>query len=135
MTQTILVVDDQSHIRFLLEKVLEPLRREGVLVVTAVNGFDALKLAEILRPQLIFLDILLPKLDGFEVCRRIKQEQEMTDTYVAFVTAKGEEGDVEEGLAVGGDRYITKPFDPDAILKLALEVLHLSLSPMPEPPF
>lgn len=128
-TPTILVVDDQSHIRFLLEKVLEPLRQAGVLVVTAVNGVDALTLAQVLKPQLIFLDVLLPKLDGFEVCRRIRHQLELQETYIVFVTMKGQETDLAEGMEAGGNLYLTKPFDPDEILATAIDVLQVSIRP------
>lgn len=128
-TPTILVVDDQSHIRFLLEKVLEPLRQSGVLVVTAVNGVDALTLAQVLKPQLIFLDVLLPKLDGFEVCRRIRHQLELRETYIVFVTMKGQKADLAEGMEAGGNLYLTKPFDPDEILATAIDVLQVSIRP------
>lgn len=128
-TPTILVVDDQSHIRFLLEKVLEPLRQAGVLVVTAVNGVDALTLAQVLQPQLIFLDILLPKLDGFEVCRRIRHQLDLRETYIVFVTMKGQEADRAAGIEAGGNLYLTKPFDPDEILATAIGVLQVAIQP------
>jgi len=128
-TPTILVVDDQPHIRFLLEKVLEPLRQAGVLVVTAVNGVDALTFAQVLQPQLIFLAILLPKLDAFEVCRPIRHQLDLRETYIVFVTMKGQEADRAAGIEAGGNLYLTKPFDPDEILATAIGVLQVAIQP------
>ncbi|MGA1625897.1 MAG: response regulator [Prochlorothrix sp.] len=133
-TQTILVVDDQSHIRFLLEQVLEPLRHSGVLVVTAANGLDALALAQTLQPKLIFLDVLLPKLNGFEVCRQIRQQAHLDRPYITFVTMKGQEADQAEGKAAGGDLYLTKPFNPDQIFNIAIQVLQLPIQPRSNSP-
>lgn len=127
MNKTILVVDDQAHVRFLLEKVLEPLRNQGVLVVTATNGQDALTLVQALHPQLIFLDVMLPRMDGFEVCRQVKQNWGMQEIYVAIVTVKGEETDERTGMAAGANLYLTKPFDPDQILRTAIEVLGVAV--------
>ena len=74
------------------------------------------------------LDVMLPKRDGFDVCRTIKQEMGLDATYVVMLTAKGQAYDREEGLAAGADLYMTKPFDPDALLRLAREVLGLGVT-------
>jgi two-component system, OmpR family, alkaline phosphatase synthesis response regulator PhoP len=125
---TVLIVDDEQHIRLLIEQTLEELEDDGVDLLTAANGEDALTVVEHQRPELVFLDVTMPKRDGFEVCRTIKQDMGLTGTYVVMLTAKGQAYDREQGLAAGADVYMTKPFDPDALLRLAREVLGLGVA-------
>ncbi len=120
---SILIVDDEQHIRLLIEQTLEPLEDEGVELLTAGDGETALGVVEQHRPALVFLDVMMPKRNGFEVCRAIKQELGLADTYVVMLTAKGQAYDREQGLDVGADVYLTKPFDPDELLDLARRVL------------
>jgi two-component system alkaline phosphatase synthesis response regulator PhoP len=122
---TVLIVDDEQHIRLLIEQTLEELEDEGVDLLTATNGEEAVSVVENHHPDLIFLDVTMPRLDGFEVCRRVKQEMGLTGTYVVLLTAKGQAYDREQGLAAGADLYMTKPFDPDELLRRAREVLGL----------
>ena len=122
---TVLIVDDEQHIRLLIEQTLEELEDEGVDLLTATNGEEAVSVVENHRPDLIFLDVTMPRLDGFEVCRRVKQEMGLTGTYVVLLTAKGQAYDREQGLAAGADLYMTKPFDPDELLQHARSVLGL----------
>ncbi len=123
MPPKILIVDDEAHIRLLIEQSLEDLADEGVALLTAANGEDALALIQAEQPQMIFLDVMLPKLDGFEVCRRLKREWGLTTVYVVMLTAKGQEFDKQQGEAVGANLYMTKPFDPDELLARARAVL------------
>ena len=120
---SVLIVDDEQHIRLLIEQTLEPLEDEGVELLTAGDGETALGVVEQHRPALVFLDVMMPKRNGFEVCRAIKQELGLGDTYVVMLTAKGQAYDREQGLEVGADVYLTKPFDPDELLDLARRVL------------
>ena len=120
---SVLIVDDEQHIRLLIEQTLEPLEDEGVELLTAGDGETALGVVEQHRPTLVFLDVMMPKRNGFEVCRAIKQELGLSDTYVVMLTAKGQAYDREQGLDVGADVYLTKPFDPDELLDLARRVL------------
>ncbi len=122
---TVLIVDDEQHIRLLIEQTLEELEDEGVDLLTATNGEEAVSVVENHHPDLIFLDVTMPRLDGFAVCRRVKQEMDLTGTYVVLLTAKGQAYDREQGLAAGADLYMTKPFDPDELLRRAREVLGL----------
>ena len=124
---TVLIVDDEQHIRLLIEQTLEDLEDEGVELLTATNGEEAVSVVEHHRPDLVFLDVTMPKIDGFEVCRRVKQEMGLTGTYVVLLTAKGQAYDREQGLAAGADLYMTKPFDPDELLRHAREVLELGV--------
>lgn len=125
MSKKILIVDDEAHIRMLIEQTLEELEDEGVEFLTAENGEVALEVIRDENPQLVFLDVMMPKLNGMEVCRRVKIEQGKTDTYIVLLTAKGQEADRQKGLDVGADVYMTKPFDPELLLEKAKEVLAL----------
>ena len=125
MSQTILIVDDEAHLRMLLQQTLEELEDEGVELLTADNGEEAIATIESTRPQLVFLDVMMPKLSGFDVCDRAKRTLGLTDTYIVLLTAKGQEFDRQRGQQVGADMYMTKPFDPDALLQKARDVLGL----------
>jgi len=125
MSQKILIVDDEAHIRMLIEQTLEELEDEGVEFFTAENGEMALEVIRDEKPDLIFLDVMMPKLNGMEVCRRVKQEMGLKDIYIVLLTAKGQESDRQKGLDVGADVYMTKPFDPELLLEKAREVLQL----------
>jgi DNA-binding response OmpR family regulator len=123
--RTILIADDEAHLRSLLRQTLEELEDEGVELMTAANGEEALAAIEASRPNLVFLDVMMPKLSGFDVCSRTKKTLGLTDTYIILLTAKGQEFDRQKGLEVGADLYMTKPFDPDALLQKARDVLGL----------
>ncbi|PSA92720.1 DNA-binding response regulator [Bacillus atrophaeus] len=107
MSKKILVVDDEESIVTLLQYNLE---RSGYEVVTASDGEEALKLAETEKPDLIVLDLMLPKLDGIEVCKQLRQQKLMFP--ILMLTAKDEEFDKVLGLELGADDYMTKPFSP-----------------------
>ena len=110
---TILIVDDDPYIQRALSFVL---RREGFEVETASDGQEALKRAIELKPRIIFLDLMIPKMNGFDTCRAIKSEKNLRDTYIIMLTAKGQEVDKESGLRAGADEYLTKPFSPKEIV-------------------
>jgi two-component system alkaline phosphatase synthesis response regulator PhoP len=125
MEQKILIVDDESHIRMLIEQTLEELEDEGVEFLTAENGEIAFNIIQKENPQLVFLDVMMPKMNGMEVCRKVKKELQLDNVYIVLLTAKGQELDRQKGKEVGADVYMTKPFDPEAILNKAKEVLGL----------
>lgn len=125
VTRTILIVDDEPHLRTLLQQTLEELEDEGVELLTATNGEEALAIIETTRPNLVFLDVMMPKLSGFDVCHRAKRELGLSDVYIVLLTAKGQELDRQKGQEAGADLYMTKPFDPDALLDKARAVLGL----------
>jgi DNA-binding response OmpR family regulator len=125
MNQKILIVDDEAHIRRLIERTLEDLEDQGVELLTADNGESALNLIINERPHIVFLDVMMPHMNGFDVCNSVKREHGLTDVFVIMLTAKGQEYDRERGANVGANVYITKPFDPDALLKMVEEVLGL----------
>jgi two-component system, OmpR family, alkaline phosphatase synthesis response regulator PhoP len=120
--QKILIVEDEAYIRLLIEQTLEDLEEQGVEILKADNGEDALRLIREERPQLVFLDVMIPKINGFEVCRIVKRELQMENIMIVILTAKGQEYDYHTGQEAGANLYMTKPFDPDELLELAAKV-------------
>ncbi|MBD2495871.1 response regulator transcription factor [Nostoc sp. FACHB-280] len=110
MTQKILIVDDEPNIVILMEQALEALEDEGVELLTARNGEEALETIKTEKPNLVFLDVMMPKMSGLEVCQIIKHDLKMDDVYIVMLTAKGQEFDKQKGIDVGADLYLTKPF-------------------------
>ena len=127
MSNKVLIVDDEPHIRLLLEQTLDELEDLGVELLTAKNGGEALELVRSERPQVVLLDVMMPVMNGFDVCRKIKDDAELASTYVVLLTAKGQEFDRVSGAAAGADVYVTKPFDPDDVLARTAEVLGIEL--------
>jgi two-component system alkaline phosphatase synthesis response regulator PhoP len=121
----VLIVDDEPHLRMLIQQSLEDLENEGVELLTATNGEEALATIKSERPNLVFLDVMMPKKNGFDVCHEVKRDLKMDDVHVILLTAKGQEFDRLRGEEVGADLYMTKPFDPDAILAKARTALGL----------
>ena len=120
MPKTVLVCDDEQYI---LEALSYVIRNEGYEVLTAEDGEEGLRLARERKPALLFLDVMMPVKNGFELCRELKSDPAMSDTYVIFLTAMGQERDVEQGRRSGGNEYITKPFDPRALRRRLHELL------------
>lgn len=125
MAKKILIADDEPHIRILMEQTLEELEDLGVELLIAENGEKALALIEKEKPQLVFLDIMMPKMSGFEVCQTVKKNLDLQDVYIILLTAKGQEFDKQKGKEFGANSYMTKPFDPDRILQTSLSILEL----------
>lgn len=123
MKQKLLIVDDESHIRMLIEQTLEDLEDEGVELLFAENGEQALDLIQKEEPNLVFLDVMMPKMNGMEVCHKVKKEMKLNHVYIILLTAKGQEVDRHKGMEMGADKYMTKPFDPDEMLAIAEDVL------------
>ncbi|MCZ6766082.1 MAG: response regulator [bacterium] len=116
----ILVVDDESYILHILDFSLGA---EGFEVVTAPNGEKAVEKARQLQPDLIVLDIMMPVLDGYETCRRLKQQPETKEIPVLLLTAKGREVDKRLGFDVGAVDYIVKPFSPTRLIERIEEII------------
>lgn len=123
MDKKLLIVDDESHIRMLIEQTLEELEEDGVQLLFAENGEQALQIIKEEKPNLVFLDVMMPKMNGMEVCQKVKKELFLDEVYIILLTAKGQEVDRQKGLDMGADRYMTKPFDPDEMLEIATEIL------------
>ena len=118
---TILVADDDPNLR---EVVRYALSREGFLVIEANNGVEALTLALARAPDLVVLDVLMPELDGLEVCRRLRRDRESLP--ILFLSSRDEELDRVVGLEIGGDDYVTKPFSPRELVSRVKALLRRS---------
>ncbi len=127
MTAKLLIADDEPPMRRLLQQSLEDLEDEGVEILIAEDGAAALEIIKSEKPGLILLDVMMPRINGFEVCKIVKQELKMEDVTVILLTAKGQEADRQQGQEVGADQYITKPFDPDELLAEAAQILDIEL--------
>ncbi|MCX7106704.1 MAG: response regulator [Methylococcales bacterium] len=127
MSKKILITDDEPHIRLLLEQALEDLEDYDVEFFFAENGEIALDIIREEKPGLVLLDVMMPKMNGFDVCKTVKRDWEMSDVYIIMLTAKGQEYDKDKGLDVGADLYMTKPFNPDEIMAHAIRVLEIEL--------
>jgi DNA-binding response OmpR family regulator len=114
LNNRIVIADDEPHILLSLKYVVG--KMGGFQVFPAENGDEALKLIQSELPKLVILDVMMPKISGFDVCEKIKNDNNLKDIYVILLTAKGQETDKEKGLMVGADEYFTKPFDPDKLL-------------------
>jgi CheY-like chemotaxis protein len=125
---TVLIVDDEQHIRLLIEQALEELEDDGVELLTAPDGEQALDVVRNHHPDLVFLDVTMPKLNGIDACRVIKRDLGLASTFVVLLTAKGQGYDRQQGLDAGADLYMTKPFDPDELLETARRALGLAAS-------
>ncbi len=121
----ILVVDDEIYIVHILDFSLG---MEGYEVLTALDGEQALEKARAERPDLIVLDIMMPKLDGYETCKILKAEPETKDIPVILLSAKGRNVDQKIGFEVGADDYITKPFSPRKLVERINAILGQSSS-------
>ena len=116
----IVIVEDEPDIQ---EVISYNLRREGFEVFTASNGAIGLSLINKEKPDLVLLDLMLPSMDGLEICRSVKDAKETSNTLIIMVTAKGEESDIVLGLGVGADDYISKPFSPKELVARVKAVL------------
>ena len=118
----IVVIDDEPYA---LRAMSYLLTHEGYEVVTASNGEEGLERVRELRPPLVFLDLMMPRLDGHEVCQQIRADPALNDTYIVMLSAKGQQVDRERGLAEGANEYMTKPFSPREIVKRLADIFNL----------
>lgn len=126
--QKILVVDDDAHIR---EVVSFALQKAGYAVITAADGRAALELFQREKPALMILDILMPELDGTEVCRQVRAHPQGRDTPIVFLSSKDDEIDRIVGLELGGDDYVAKPFSPRELVARVRAVLRRATADRP----
>ncbi len=116
----VLVADDEPNIRETISFILE---MEGFRVVLAEDGVSTWEKIVALRPQVVLLDAMMPRLDGFSVCGRVRSEPSLAGVRIVMVTALGQRADRERALAAGADRYIPKPFDEEELLRTIHELL------------
>ena len=120
MPKEILIVDDEPSIVVPIQFLME---QQGYSVLVAENGEDALDVIYKYKPDLILLDIMLPRIDGYEVCEIVRLDPRYRDIKIIFLTAKGREVEIAKGLALGADAYITKPFSNTELIAKVKELL------------
>ena len=118
----ILAVDDEP---FILKSLQFVLTKEGYQVTTATHGLEAMEKIRKEKPRIIFLDIMMPRMNGLEVCQQIRQDPKLKHIYIIMLTSQGQETLLKKGLSIGADDYMTKPFSPTAVV----ERLRVILSP------
>ncbi len=123
----ILIADDEPNMRALLNETLEEFEDRGVELLTANNGEEAIESIRIEKPELVILDVMMPGMNGFEVCNNVKNALEMKDVYVLMLTANGQEFNKQKSKNVGADVFMTKPFDPDEIIKEVSKIIDLEI--------
>lgn len=119
-SKTILIVEDEVE---LVEMVKMRLEANGYKVIAAYNGEDGLYWARKEKPDLILLDLMLPKMDGYEVCGTLKKDKNYADIPICIFTARAQESEKRLGMELGADAYIIKPFEPSALLEKIKELL------------
>jgi len=120
MSKKVLVVDDQPHIVRLIQVNLE---KEGFQVATAGDGVEGLQQAQATHPDLVILDVIMPRKDGFQLLRELKADERFADTPVIMLTVKTHNADIVEGLKEGAELYLPKPFHPKELVSLVKRVL------------
>jgi DNA-binding response OmpR family regulator len=120
MTKKVLIADDEPNILISLEFLM---KREGWEVSVARDGNEALEAIRAQRPDLVLLDVMMPGRSGFEVCQALRADESLAHTRVLMLTAKGRETDVAQGLGVGADAYMTKPFSTKELAAKVRELL------------
>ena len=123
MPKEILIVDDEPSIVVPIQFLME---QQGYNVLVAENGEDALDIIYKYTPDLILLDIMLPRIDGYEVCEIVRLDPRYRDIKIIFLTAKGREVEIAKGLALGADAYITKPFSNTELVSKVKELLAIT---------
>ena len=116
----VLVVDDEPHVVQTLTFVL---RKEGYEVFTAGNGEEAISQVHESKPDLMFLDVMMPKKNGYEVCQELKSDSNLKSIHIIMLSAKGQEADKEKALSLGADEFMTKPFSPAVVVTRVRELL------------
>jgi DNA-binding response OmpR family regulator len=120
LSHKILVCDDEP---FILKALTFILRKDGHTVLEARNGEEALERIRADRPEVVFLDVMMPKKNGYEVLAEVRKDAALRATYVILLTAKGQDSDRERGLALGANEFMTKPFSPAGIVARLREIL------------
>lgn len=123
MSKKIVVADDEPDVLFMTAFSLRTVG--GFEVIEARNGLEALEKAQQVQPDLIVLDIKMPRMNGYEVCRKLKEIPALADVPVIFLSAKGQRQEIEEGLSVGAADYILKPFAPEDLIAKVQKLLGL----------
>ncbi|MBI3610705.1 MAG: response regulator [Nitrospirae bacterium] len=121
--KTVLVVDDEKFVR---ELIKIKLGRCGLAVIEAANGLEAVEMAQALRPDMILMDVMMPKMNGFEACEKLKSISSTARIPILMLTARGEQTDQEKGKTAGAIDYLSKPFSPQKLAEMVIEILERS---------
>jgi CheY-like chemotaxis protein len=116
----VLVVDDEKFVR---ELIKIKLGRCGLTVIEATNGLEAIETARNQKPDIILMDVMMPKMNGFEACEKLKSNPDTARIPIVMLTARGEQANLEKGLALGATDYMSKPFSPQKLAELVIEIL------------
>ena len=116
----VLVVDDEKFVRELIKIKLS---RSGLVVLEAANGLEAVEMAHTQRPDMILLDVMMPKMNGFEACEKLKTDPATARIPIVMLTARGEQANHEKGISLGATDYMSKPFSPQKLAELVIEIL------------
>ncbi len=119
LKNSIVLVDDEPNIRETVAFILEA---EGFEVRTANDGIAGLEMVRRHRPKVVLLDVMMPRMDGYEVCRAIREDAELSEVFVLVLTARGQKADEVRALEVGADLYMSKPFDDEVVLDVIRDV-------------
>ncbi len=120
MAKRILIVDDDEMVRIALNELLRP---EGYEVIIVSGGKEAIKKIDESSYDLLMLDIIMPEMDGFELCRKIRERENYRETPIVFLTAKSREEDKAEGLEAGANLFLSKPISPDKLLEIVSDTI------------
>lgn len=121
----ILVVDDEPNIVLSLEFLM---KKAGYSVTTVNNGIDALNSIKQLRPDLVLLDVMMPRMDGYEVCQAVRSDPELSSVRIIMLTARGRDVERDKGMALGADDYVTKPFATQELVEKVNSLLYRTSS-------
>lgn len=120
MTKKVLIVDDEKNIAISVQFLM---KREGFEVLVAHDGEEGLTKIRSEHPDLVLLDVMMPKLDGFEVCKAVRSDPELADIRIIMLTAKGRDAEKEKGISLGADAYMAKPFSTSELVDKVNEIL------------
>jgi DNA-binding response OmpR family regulator len=124
LTQSVLIVDDEPMARTLLRLMLV---RAGFNVAEAENGFDALEKVQLNQPDIVLLDVMMPGMDGFTVCEKLRHDQQTSELPIIMLSAKSDLDSINKGLRVGATKYLTKPISPEDLTRHVREVLDVPI--------
>ena len=119
----VLIADDEIHMRYLLGETVKTIEDEDIEILTVSDGRNAVSHIKKHKPQLAFIDVMMPVMDGYQVCSYVKNTPSVKATFIVLLTAKGQEIDRIRGKEAGADLYITKPFDPDEIIDITRKLI------------
>jgi CheY-like chemotaxis protein len=119
-----LIADDELHMRYLIGETLKTIEDEDIEILTVSDGESAISYFKKYEPQIAFIDVMMPEIDGYQVCSYVKNDPVLKPVFLVLLTAKGQDIDKLKGKEAGADIYITKPFDPDYIIEITKKIIY-----------